>query len=48
MAAWNWRFYGCVDALRGDAATVRERLAGVNAPLVLLVKDWRIEIRGTE
>ena len=42
MAAWNWRLYARLDAkldtVRGDVATVKERLAGVEATLALLVK----------
>ena len=52
MAAWNWRMYARLDAkldaMRGDVATVKERLAGVEATLALLVKGLRIEIRETE
>ena len=51
-AAWNWRMYARLaaklDAMRGDLATVKERLAGVEATLVLLDKGLRIEIRETE
>ena len=48
MAAWNWRMYARLDAMRGDVAIVKERLAGVEATLALLVKGLRIEIRETE
>ncbi len=48
MAAWNWRMYARLDTMRGDTATVKERLTGVEATLALLVKGLRIEIRETE
>lgn len=52
MAAWNWCLYARLavklDTLRGDVATVKERLAGVEATLALLVEGLRTEIRETE
>jgi len=48
MAARNWRMYARLDAMRDGVAIVKERLAGVEAKLALLVKGLRIEIRETE
>ena len=49
MVAWNWRLYARLDAklnaMRGDMATVKERLAGVEATLALLVKGLEPSIR---
>ena len=46
LSGLHWRTLTRIDALQSEMATVRERLAAVEATLALIVKGLHIEVSG--